>query len=574
MKIAELFKLSGLFVATALLATACGGGGGTATAPPATAASTTLTGTAAAGAPIIGTVTIKDSTTPTALTRTVSIEADGKYTVDVSGLKAPYMVRADGNVSGNEIHLYSACTSGDIGGTINITPLTDLIVANIAGSLAKTYFDNGSFSGLTPAQLATQSDALKSKLLPILAAIGVSDSIDLLRASFSADHTGLDAVLDTVKVTTDTTTNVATITNIINQEKITSNLSGTYAGTLTNAGVTSGVGDLQAISAVFKQFSALFATKLPSDTNPDLLALFDQATFLQEGGDLESLLSQITTGADMIGVAFANVSIRSIDTKNGTAVVDFTVIQNGVVQQDAPKSWFMIKGSDGKWLMQGDQRIAYVAISSSARYDTKSSLIQTGLKIDIEDKNGRGITSAVVTGKGLSAPVTLLNQINHDQFVMQGNDTIVYYFMDDTQIGSIADTGEIYTVKLYAGTTLKATYAEKLLKRPNKNSELTPASFPSFAAATASRFSSFQGGDLPTSWTMPSGLTNSGLDCTLWDGTGNSANIEYSLAPADRSKTVTLQAQTSTGQTFTPANRWLSLTGADNFGRKLEVVTH
>jgi len=319
---------------------ACGGGGSS----TGTGTGTTISGTAAAGAPIIGSVTIKDSTTPTAQTKTVPIAADGKYTVDVTELKAPYMVRADGYVGGNEYHLYSAGTTADVGGTINITPLTDLIVANIAGSIARTYFDGGNFSTLTEAQLTEQSDALKAKLLPILQAVGVSGSIDLLRASFNTDHTGLDAVLDVVRVTTDTTTNVATITNIVTQQQMTSNINtGTYTGALDNtAGVGTAVTDIQAISAGFKQFSDLFATGVPSETNPTLLSLFDNATFLQEGQNLASFLSEVTTDPNMIGISFTNISIQSMDTTNGTGVVGFDVMQNGMSLNDAPESWNMI----------------------------------------------------------------------------------------------------------------------------------------------------------------------------------------------------------------------------------------
>jgi len=75
-RIWKLFKAISLLAATALVMSACGGGGdGGGAASP----SSTVSGTAAAGAPIVGTVTIKDSTTPTAQTKTVTIEADGKY---------------------------------------------------------------------------------------------------------------------------------------------------------------------------------------------------------------------------------------------------------------------------------------------------------------------------------------------------------------------------------------------------------------------------------------------------------------------------------------------------------------
>src|SRR5450631_2200283 len=151
-------------VITMIAIVACGGGDGTSTSTTAPPASTTVSGTAAAGAPIIGSVTIKDSTAPAPQTKTVTIAADGKYTVDVAGMTAPFMVRADGYVGGNDYHLYSAGTQADVGGTINVTPLTDMIMDNIAGAVAKTYFDNGSFTGLTSAQLTAQSESLKAKL--------------------------------------------------------------------------------------------------------------------------------------------------------------------------------------------------------------------------------------------------------------------------------------------------------------------------------------------------------------------------------------------------------------------------
>ena len=550
---------------------ACGGGGSSSTG-----SGTTISGTAAAGAPIIGSVTIKDSTTPTAQTKTVPIAADGKYTVDVTGLKAPYMVRADGYVGGNEYHLYSAGTSADVGGTINITPLTDLILANIAQTVASDYFTSGDFSTLTATELKTQSDALAAKLQPILEAVGVSGSIDLLRASFNTDHTGLDAVLDVVRVTTDTTTNVATITNIITQEQMTSNLStGTYTGALDNtAGMGTAVTDIQAISAGFKQFSDLFATSLPSETNATLLSLFDNATFLQGGQNLASFLSEITTDPSMIGISFTNVSILSMDVTNGTAVVAFEVMQNGTLQKDAPESWNMIK-KNGAWYMQGDLRVANVSIRPSAEYrpSDMSAQITTGLNMNIEDRGGVGITSAVVTGAGLPGQgVTLVNQINYDWFTFQDNTFGGnLYGMNDTQIAAIADTGEVYTIQLYTGSTLTATYTEKIKKRPYLSTELTAASFPTITSPTITQLHAFTGGNATVSWTLPTGLTNDWLSVEMRDNSGNSARVEFGLAPADRSKSFTLNPVTSTGQPFTPTGGGIWLNAWDGDGRQLAI---
>jgi hypothetical protein len=548
---------------------ACGGGGGDATPQ----VSTLLSGTAAAGAPIIGTVTIKDSATPTAQTKTVTIAADGKYTVDVSDLTAPYMVRADGFVGGNEYHLYSAGTAADVGGTINITPLTDLIVANIAGSVAQSYFDNGDFSGLTAAELTAQADALKSKLLPVLQALGVSDSIDLLRASFSTDHTGLDAALDILQVSTDPTTQIATITNIITQQQMTSNIAtGAYAGAMTETtGVATGVTDIQALSALFNTFSGLFATGVPSETNPTLLSLFDSATFLQGGQNLNSFLSEITSDPTIVGLTFANIAIQSIDVASGTAVVDFDVLFNGQVDNHGPEAFHAIK-IGGQWYLQGDQFIAEIDIDTSAEYHPTDSFNQfsSGLNLYISDRGGLGLTDAVVTGPGLPAEgVALVSNIASEHFDLVGQNSGNFYSLSDAAIAAIAETGESYTVTLFIGSEVAATYNMTIGKRPYLVSSLTAANFPAIIAPTAAGLQAYNGGNLTVTWTLPAGLTNDWLNLFINDDVGNSAQAEFALTAAERSKTFTLNPVTSTGQSFTVSGRSIWLAANDSFGRRV-----
>ena len=81
-------KLLAILALLGLVLSGCGGGSDSTTLvdTPAPTVST-LSGTAAAGAPIIGQVTVKDSSTPV---KTVSavIEADGNYSVDVTGMTA------------------------------------------------------------------------------------------------------------------------------------------------------------------------------------------------------------------------------------------------------------------------------------------------------------------------------------------------------------------------------------------------------------------------------------------------------------------------------------------------------
>jgi len=141
-------------VSQIILLAACGGGGGGGTTP--TASSTTLSGTAAAGAAIIGTVTVKGSL---GNTKSELIEADGTYNVDVTGLTPPYRLRAQGTVGGRTYKLHSYAEAADVGGNVNITPFTDLIVANAAGQIAAAYFDSGTPADLDPAEVDAQEVA-------------------------------------------------------------------------------------------------------------------------------------------------------------------------------------------------------------------------------------------------------------------------------------------------------------------------------------------------------------------------------------------------------------------------------
>ncbi|MBI3598059.1 MAG: hypothetical protein HY201_01165, partial [Nitrospirae bacterium] len=325
MKINQYSLFCSLFLIFALLA---GCEGSTPPTTPPTTSLKTISGTASAGAPIVGTVTIKDSSTP-AKDKFVTISADGKYTIDVSDLTPPFMMRADGQVGGRSYSLYSAATTADVGGTVNVTPLTDLIVANIAGQIAATVFNNGNFSGMTTEALNSAESALQARLQPILSAVGLADSIDLLRATFNADHTGLDAALDLLRVTVDPNTLQATIQNVINNQQIVDNLASQADTTVIDAtGVTAGLTDFEQIKAKFDAFSALFATSLPASDNAALLALFDQPNFLQDGETLAAFLSEITTSEEIIGIKFT-VTLESLTPPDAPTSAEVSFVCSG-----------------------------------------------------------------------------------------------------------------------------------------------------------------------------------------------------------------------------------------------------
>jgi hypothetical protein len=136
------------FIASsALVLAGCGGGGGSSSSSSASV--TVVTGTAAVGSPIVGaTATAKcasSTTLPTSATSSV-----GGLSVTLTGQTFPCVVQITGgtiNGVANTTAYHSVAMSA---GNVNATPLTDLLIANLAGTATPSTW----FANLTTAQLA------------------------------------------------------------------------------------------------------------------------------------------------------------------------------------------------------------------------------------------------------------------------------------------------------------------------------------------------------------------------------------------------------------------------------------
>lgn len=586
-----------IFVA-ALLSGCGGGGGGTTGTTP--AASTIISGTAAAGAPVVGYVSVRDSSANTQPVRTnIPIEANGNYSVDVGGLTAPYAFLATGTVGGKTVSLYSAATSTDVGGTINITPFTDLMIRNIAATAVDTYLSTpANMANLTTAQLDAQRVALTTQLAPALTAMGLSSSIDLLRATFNADSTGLDRFMDVVKVDTTTPTAV-TITNILDAantlviDTTTSSTTLATSGTLGITGLTTSATPLDNMIATANAFSAFFATSLPNPSDPNLLALFS-STFMDGGLGSSAFLTDITTGGtSIIGLKFINVVVDSIDTATGIAQVHFTP-QNAAGQSLARDhiggavAWQMKKdGASGVWQMHGDQRIAYVSVRTTADRHTcnpantactMATNYTTGLHLYIDNQGQQAIGSAVVTGRGLpTGGVTLAAQLNQTWFditTTNANNNCAgcggnNWNMTDSEIGAVLPNS-VYTVTLYDNATspaLLATYTEVVPVAPVLNTAVASLAYPSISGMVD--LAGYAGGTLTPSWTIPAGLYGDWMSVNVGQsGTNENLGIGADVFTSSGTATLVITAPTA-GGTWSSGNYWIS--AWDQYGGKVNT---
>jgi hypothetical protein len=202
--------------------TGCGGGSGTDSAatitpapvtPPVTTPVTTpvatlpkLVGTAATGAPIAGTVVAIDINGKSSLPATTS--AAGAFTVDVAGLTAPFILSITGTSNGKQVFLNSIATAA--GQTVNITPLTDLIVSAAAGVPGGNSLTNlctpvdsvlpkGCLTALTEAAKTANLSNAVQKVKDMIAPLNTADT-NPLTGAFEANGQGFDAILDKILV--------------------------------------------------------------------------------------------------------------------------------------------------------------------------------------------------------------------------------------------------------------------------------------------------------------------------------------------------------------------------------------
>ncbi len=599
-------KMAAALAGAAILVLAgCGGGGGT---PPAT----TLSGTVAGGAAVVGNVIVTDSK---GATKSAPIGTAGQYSIDVSGMTGPFLLKASGTVGNTSVTYYSAATSADFGGTVNVTPFTDLIVSNIAAQLAVNYFSDPAKLAtigtlITPANLAAAETALQAKLQPVLNALGLGASVDLLHQAFTADHTGLDAMLDLVKVTTNTSTNIATFTNAITKGVIgTDNAQepdGTPVSDVTGINPSTAT-DLQTVVAKLNAFAALFASGLPSQTTLENSGLFDiSSNFMMGGQTFAEFVNEISNNPSNIGMKFSNVDI-ALDPSGNSGGLTTTMSSNSRGYADVIQIK-MVKDATKGWLVEGDGRIADVSMRAKAQLDqwadaqsstftTANSILTNGIEmyVDAHNYNSHSTTSApavtaVVTGPGLpSGGITMTQDTQNTHFDVDGYggsgnnlipecgtqaNTTTGPILAQTQCVTVANAldNSIYTVVLKdgSGNPLNGSgYQVTLRKQPCKWSDLSAAMLPNISSVTVN------GADISITnlvakapvaiaWIMPTGLEVSNVN--LW---GNTANGAYFSQSVNVLGTAT--------QTVIPLPDWListpifagvSVEGTDVYGRR------
>lgn len=311
----NLKRLNGALAATVLATAlaACGGGGsGSGTTP---AAASTVSGVAATGLAIAnGTVTLKCAALDPSAVTTL---ADGSYSVDVSKSTLPCVARVDyvDPSSGTAQKLHSLVQAT---GTVNITPVTDMMVANLSstGAAADAYdkFDANEIRSYNAERVRTVLQMVKTAL----EAKGVDTTHlpdDPIGSKLQAAHGSnagddQDAVLD--RIQEKLKEHKTTLKNMEDDMK-----SGHESRGLTTS--TGRPGDAAAGNTAYAtNCQSCHGTRMPDAVNAGKIL---NAIKENEGG-MGSLANTVTTAmADNIATYLAN----GTGTGSGTALVAQTV---------------------------------------------------------------------------------------------------------------------------------------------------------------------------------------------------------------------------------------------------------
>ena len=168
------------------------GCGSDSTPPP-----TTLTGTAATGAPIDGTVYVKDAK---GVEKSIATAANGSFTLDVTGMTPTYLLKVVPSNGSATLYSYAAKN-----GTVNLTPTTNLamLLASNSSNL-DTVYAGWDGSAISEAAVKAAEGTVRANLAAEFTAAGLDiNSVDLFTTPFTADGSGIDGVMDNLTIAVD-----------------------------------------------------------------------------------------------------------------------------------------------------------------------------------------------------------------------------------------------------------------------------------------------------------------------------------------------------------------------------------
>lgn len=415
----RLFVRTGIATAAAFTffqLSGCGSGdSGSGSSGTTVVTATSVGGTVASGSALVGaTVTLTDATGAQA---TATTNTQGAYTIPVKGMTAPFLLVATdaAGLSAPLVSVLAKLPTGTAPAVVNVTTLTTAIAAMLTTSgspldLATT--TTLSKVTLPSVQLATIT--LDTMLANILAQNGIPlAGFDPIGTAFTPNHTGADAVIDSVAVVGAANGGSLLLSTAAPGTTVTLNTKTAQGVTLAAPPVAANY--LEPLATLLTNCAA--SGTLNTSCSPAI-----DATYL-ENGSTDLAIGHNLTDADMSGAVFGSPKTLAFFTRNGKqqALVQLPVtFASGVsgvfysIAQQMATPVTLPNGTQLAWDLIGNQSQFAVSIISQIQrrtfLDTKLADVnryESGLAIAIPTTSNPSVYSASVTGPGLSAPLWL-----------------------------------------------------------------------------------------------------------------------------------------------------------------------
>ncbi len=536
-----------------LLTASCGSNGGdNSVLAGAGAGGGTVAGVAASGSELIGYAFLKDSA-GAALGPQV-IGPDGEFSFDVSGLIPPFYLRADGNAGGRAVKFYSFAAGP---GTTHINPLTNIALASAAGANNPgAIYADPSFYIITQASLDIATDNLRSMLMPLL--VFYDGNINPFTGAYTANHSGLDGLLDVVSVDLNTTAGTVTIANRATGAVIGSALVTNLANP-TNTIFTGEVpspallGDILEIKVMLKSFSSAL-NKGVNLTASDIEPFYAASYGINDGADRTLTINkEVSTPVTESKTITSIVGLNISPAGGGYRVTGAFLFSDGSLY--FPDEGYIVTKEGVDWKLKGNGfKSEPDIVSASYRWKNidLSTQTESGLRLRIKHYGGYGVKTAVITGPGLPVGgITLTDVCGPAVLCIEATarnntgptDADTFYLLSGSAIDAMPDNAE-YTVNIYdAAPSLIETRTIRLQKAPFKRSELSlEGYFPKRWDAATHDIAEANIGGAPFafSYMLPAAYRVAwfGAGLNFWDGTGNSAsyrknNLSFTAGTAD-----------------------------------------
>lgn len=199
-------------IATLMLA-GCGGGGGTTNTENPPVVAVRITGTAAAGAPVANGIgyALDASTGEQIAFESPTNSSTGAYSVLLNTRTGPFLIHVQGITGGgSSVDMYSLATTANLGKTVNITPLSDVVVG-YAASMRTSDIEAVCMANLggcpallnsIVANLALSNTGIVTAMpAAVLQAFAIDPAtFNAITTAFTPNHAGVDGLLDALQI--------------------------------------------------------------------------------------------------------------------------------------------------------------------------------------------------------------------------------------------------------------------------------------------------------------------------------------------------------------------------------------